>query len=543
MSCNTKTSVEANFSSVASTIATIEIATSLAYEYPESLATALEGLNDPAIVIPAVRYGIDNLIEAINTFYAEVIDTGEYDTVIAKDYPNLDNRLDQPTRLTYTELADFLDFISYPDTETFRRYCERYPQRVVKDLDRYYADKMSGESVSLCSLLDNPFAGIAGIVDSITSMTSNILNMIPAIAARLKSFAEMIKGVVDQVFQTMKGVVSNLAGTIQSVAQGISNIPAAFAGIASSISQKYAALQNLFSDINLTNIKEGIDKFVTKAVKQFEKILENPAVILHLLYMFCKTASFIEGALKNPVQSFQSMIGNIQHEQNVLMVKSAPRTQGAINAGRVVATDSSLASIRNQRTTSHNNAVTAAVADNPEDPATTNSKYVFQPQVMSHPDPNSWSNLSFAPSVINNSFWKSDKNVRMDAEFGGGTVNVKSLGLSVATGYYGCKIEVLEMLNEVGKMLGKKLTVNSAFRHPVYNQHLRNTGHGAAKNSMHMKGVALDVAMAGVNRATFCAAAHKIGFRGFGGYGNFIHVDTGAKRSWGRGNLPNGPWI
>ena len=528
MSCNTKTSVEADFSSVASTIASIEIATPLAYSYPESLPVALEELKDSTIVIPAVRYGIDNLTHSINYFYDTAVngttpESADYRDTIRNNYPSLDDRIDQSTKISYTELADFLDFISYPDTKTFNNYVDTTPQRVIRDLDNYYGDKMSGESVSLCSLLENPFAKVAAVVDNITSLASGILDMIPSIAARLKSFAEMIKGVVDKVFETMKGVVNNLAGTVASVAQGISNLPSVVSGLASQFSQKYAALNNMFSEMSLKNIKDGIDKFVTKAVKQFEKILENPEVVLHLLYMFCKTASFVESALKNPVQAFQSMIGNVQHEHNLLKVKSASRTQGAMFGGRAVATEESIARVRNERTTSHNSAVGAAVTSNNQQPGDA-TQFIVPHSNLVHPDPNSWSNLNFVWQVINNSFWVEDRTITMDD---GGRFHVPSMNIAKDIGYRGCKLEVLEMMNHVGSILGVKLTINSAFRHPVYNQWKRQTSSGVAKYSQHMKGVALDVSMRnGVNRQQFISVCKRVGFTWHKEYPTFIHMDT-----------------
>jgi hypothetical protein len=142
-----------------------------------------------------------------------------------------------------------------------------------------------------------------------------------------------------------------------------------------------------------------------------------------------------------------------------------------------------------------------------------------------------WSNLSFTGKVINNPFWNSEKVVSM-RDYGGGQVIPKKLGLPNDVGYWYTEAKVLEMLNEVGKMMGRTLNVTSAFRHPVYNQYLRNTGVGAAKNSQHLSGKALDVLMGGINRDLFVSRCKNIGFKGFGYYNSFIHVDIGPARSW-----------
>jgi hypothetical protein len=300
-----------------------------------------------------------------------------------------------------------------------------------------------------------------------------------------------------------------------------------FAGLSKSLANQFAALQNLFSDINLQNIKEGIDKFVAKAVAQFQKVIENPEVILYLLYMFCKTSSFIESSLKSPVQSYQSMVGNIETEQNLLRIKSAPRTQAAIEAGRPVATQESIDRITTQAANSHNAAVSNEITGGNQLPSQVS--YVHTQENLNHPHWSSWSNLGFEDSVVNNSFWKRDINVRM-TRLGGGIMNPKNMGFSTAVGYYKCELKVLEMMNEVGRILGKKLIILSAYRDPVYNEWLHNTGHATAKGSQHMVGKALDVRMGGVDRTLFLRTCQTVGFTGFGWYSSFIHADIGGAR-------------
>lgn len=523
MSCNSKKTIEADFSSVASVLTAIELATPLAYEYPASLAQALTELNDPTVVVPALRYGVNLLNTSISEhLYPEIVEKFLVVPENKTEYPALVNRVTENlSRISYTELADFLGYASYGSVEEFNNRIVSKPYDVARDLNRYYEEQMSGSAVSLCSLLSNPFESIGALLDKINGLTGGVLDYLPSIASRLQSFAETMKAMTEKLFESLRGIVENAGAMAQQMIQGLANAPAAIAGISQVFSNQFAALQNLLSDDNLANIKEGIDKFVTKAVLQFQKILENPQVILYLLYMFCKTQSFIESSLQTPVKSFQGMVSNASHEQNVLRVKSAPKTQAAIAAGRPTATQEAIAEIRAQKGNSHNAAVAAtAPGDTP-----VQTKIVWTPEHTQHPDPHSWSNLAFADSVINNSFWTT----------GGG----KGMGIDKAVGYWYCKLEVLEMLNKVGQIIGKKLTVNSAYRHPAYNRTLR----GAAKSSMHMKGVALDVSMAGVDREAFCSAAYRVGFRGFGGYRSFIHVDTGNRRSWGEGYLPSGPWI
>ncbi|MCK8601207.1 YcbK family protein [Desulfoferrobacter suflitae] len=72
----------------------------------------------------------------------------------------------------------------------------------------------------------------------------------------------------------------------------------------------------------------------------------------------------------------------------------------------------------------------------------------------------------------------------------------------------------------------------SGYRSPQYNQYLRKNGHGVARNSYHLKGMAADVCLEGVSLSDLgrTAAAFKVG--GVGRYNDFIHMDVGPVRRW-----------
>jgi len=79
-------------------------------------------------------------------------------------------------------------------------------------------------------------------------------------------------------------------------------------------------------------------------------------------------------------------------------------------------------------------------------------------------------------------------------------------------------------------------TLISGYRSPQTNAMLRARGSGVAKNSRHLRGEAADLQMRSrsVNQMARAAAACRAG--GVGRYtgSNFIHVDCGPVRSWGR---------
>ena len=90
----------------------------------------------------------------------------------------------------------------------------------------------------------------------------------------------------------------------------------------------------------------------------------------------------------------------------------------------------------------------------------------------------------------------------------------------------------LDMLQALRELLGVPMLVNSAYRTPQYNATLP----GAAKNSQHLVGRAYDISMLNHDPARFIGAAEQVGFTGIGTYpgSNFVHIDTGPKRRWGK---------
>ena len=84
--------------------------------------------------------------------------------------------------------------------------------------------------------------------------------------------------------------------------------------------------------------------------------------------------------------------------------------------------------------------------------------------------------------------------------------------------------ETLILLQALRTEIGKKFKINSAYRCPE-----QNTGVGGARNSQHIKGTAVDIAVnnwSPSDRLTLIHVALQIGFTGIGVYKNFIHLDT-----------------
>ena len=74
----------------------------------------------------------------------------------------------------------------------------------------------------------------------------------------------------------------------------------------------------------------------------------------------------------------------------------------------------------------------------------------------------------------------------------------------------------------------------SGYRTPETNHLLRKMSHGVAEHSLHMEGKAIDLRMEDVSTRTIQRTALALQQGGVGYYraADFVHLDTGAVRSW-----------
>lgn len=95
---------------------------------------------------------------------------------------------------------------------------------------------------------------------------------------------------------------------------------------------------------------------------------------------------------------------------------------------------------------------------------------------------------------------------------------------------------LLDIVSQIAEMLYTQTTpfqVNSAYRSPKTNAALRAKSPGVAKNSYHMKGMALDIAHPQKPPSSVYACGMKLKKGGVGRYPTFTHVDTANFRTWG----------
>ncbi len=95
---------------------------------------------------------------------------------------------------------------------------------------------------------------------------------------------------------------------------------------------------------------------------------------------------------------------------------------------------------------------------------------------------------------------------------------------------------LFDQISQIQKLIGteSEVIVISGYRSPATNSALRSRSSGVAKKSYHMVGKAIDFRLDGVKLSTVREAAMSLKAGGVGYYpgSNFVHIDTGAVRSW-----------
>ena len=97
-------------------------------------------------------------------------------------------------------------------------------------------------------------------------------------------------------------------------------------------------------------------------------------------------------------------------------------------------------------------------------------------------------------------------------------------------------LQTLDFLDLVNTRLGynNEIHVISGFRSPKYNDYLISQGHKVAKHSLHLEGRAIDIRIPGTPLASLHRTALSLRIGGVGYYPSedFVHIDSGAFRTW-----------
>lgn len=95
----------------------------------------------------------------------------------------------------------------------------------------------------------------------------------------------------------------------------------------------------------------------------------------------------------------------------------------------------------------------------------------------------------------------------------------------------------LRLLDLLHLLLGSldtrtEIEIISGYRSPASNAQLSAQSDGVSKRSLHMQGMAVDIAIPGLDTATVRDAARALRAGGVGHYPDFVHLDVGRVRYW-----------
>ena len=98
-------------------------------------------------------------------------------------------------------------------------------------------------------------------------------------------------------------------------------------------------------------------------------------------------------------------------------------------------------------------------------------------------------------------------------------------------------LRLMDLLHEVRGSLhsNRPIEIISGYRSPATNLRLAEASGGVAKNSYHMRGMAIDIRLDGTSLPYLHQTALNLGRGGVGYYpdSQFVHLDVGPVRRWG----------
>lgn len=447
---------------------------------------------------PLLRHNSALMASALSNFIAKLPDN--YPIITARQ--NVDP-------LTPRDFADFVEFAGYTDDDIYNISIlpVTLPQvTTVYDLLEYYLDpnfakRATGNS---CAVLVNKLAQIIGALSAGAKLINELKNFsLSDVLSRLNGWKTMLQQMVDELKDRILSLIENFVSQIKAYAFQISGSFARFM-------KKVHKAKQFLSDLSIQSIKDKIEEVIAKLAGQFEEL--TPEAMLHLLMVICQLSDSITSFMQSPLDSLKNSFNAFTTAEFGIKQFTNDRVSGSVSDGLPRMEPS----------------VPSVVVD---EAAKSNGK--LRNPVFSDEE------RTFLATLLNSTSGS--------VSIGGVTINHG--GNPVAdekTGRGGWSYVIINhpgiyvIAFRIAKALGKPLTINCAYRSPQKNAELAKTTKGVATNSLHMKGMALDVSGANLTvseRAFFIKLASREGAGGIGHYpdsnSKFTHIDLGNTRTWG----------
>ena len=447
------------------------------------------------------------------------------------NYPVLSDRFEQGP-ITFVEIADFINSNNY-DIDNLNKDIADYVVRptmpvpldsYLGDLD-YYMNKNFGASISggICGSFNNFFSQLVGLfvlIDTATELMADIKNLLekdPVKLAKSLTLAVVLQKIKDAILKIVDKVIEQLKKRVQQVVAatvaGLSNIQ----GASQMVYQKIQEIQNDINDLfdvdSIEEFKKKIEALMAKTSAQFERLtVENVAL---MMFRFCQMSEVIEGMLNKSVDGLKALATSVEVEKKVLETVSLVETKSAVENGAIRVS-------KKDRDEKQKEVIAKTNESQPTltDIANGQQSNYITPREMSQAEIEEVNSSVGSEAGIPGKFTYSSS-VKNQNDYEGKYLK--------GAGYKKIDPVVFAKLLRVCEMTGKQYVITSGYRSPKYNASV-----GGAKSSVHMTGKAIDISVRGsyAERSEFIVAASRAGFTGIGVYSTFIHLDTGARRSW-----------
>jgi hypothetical protein len=462
---------------------------------------ALPGENNPITKL-SKEYGeavFDSSVRAVNTYFARQ----EVKNLITEQkFPILFKRVSSETLFTPIEVANFTLSLGYTPV-TLVIETSIVSDNLLNQFESFYTQNFTKDTIGgFCAILPSVFGAVGIFFTALQALdaTSQALKNF-ALNFSLSSLLSQLKNgvmtIIDKTVAQVKTAIQNF-----SLAKVISQIQSTVVKISENIYANFQRMKTLalaFCDEeSVKSYKNAIQKLIDYATSLFK----NPTIeeVQFLLYRFCSFAALIENAissLKNPLNAF---VNAYAETVSILQSNSSRNTVRATRAGAV------RYDVQVRQTNINIGQELYEQVGYPS-PLT----------AFDYEDVTPWNNGRGDARIIfvGDSFF--DPRVGRD-------------------GWDKVNPVVKTNLMRVQREFGRQLRINSGYRSREYNDSLRARGRGAAKNSLHISGLAVDVSWLGFNTQTknrFIDIALRNGFRGIGrSYSTFVHIDIGPRRTW-----------
>lgn len=422
---------------------------------------------------------------------------------------------------------------------------DRIPE-IVGQLNTFFAGNYAiAQTGSMCGAFTDAYASINNfgiVIGKAANKLSNIENIKLSDLFNEVQPLEALKKAVDGVIDDLQKQLMDRANRVRDTAEvAIQDFNQLSVGVAQDIVREHQRLQALLADPNIDKIKKSMDKYLAAAVSQFEDVADNPEIIPYIAYRTCQTIGQAQNVLQGPVDAFADRMNNrISVISSMNRYSDEARARLGVNGGSTL-TRTQIAKARQLAYNAHQGRSAGATRGN------SSSRIATRPRgnmPIQYP-------LTGADIAIGNR-WIIERNssgrfTKVQNQWVNLQPQVMNQGIDFPQnrdddGWTMVDERVWALVWKLGQKLGRRIDINSAYRSPAKNEHLRRTTQGVAKNSFHTKGMAIDISTrGGIDPVELIKHASLLGFTGIGGYRTFIHCDIRAnKATW---NSSGGPKV